>query len=429
MKKTLLLTILLTLTAWAAGARDWTYSTNLFAMYDYTTNVFYGDNPSGTDTNRDTWLVMVNKLNHNDTWLERAVRTVNSALTNFMATNPPSSGGSTNTIQITNTVTAYNLSNAWLGSQRYVSYTTNYMAWGASNYLGRVAGIYMWRLDGGTDGGNPPMPIPMRLVGSYNGSNSWFTITNGFQTTNTISVAALTNGLSARGQPRTTLGNCTLYTVDKPELLGRDNYGFGQNYRFENPVNNDDAATKGYTDTAIAIALNGQMTTYTTTNDNAFHTDLKVSGERVFGVTAKTDWAYIAQSYDGSSVVIAWPLTNFSSGYNFMSASNLDLGMLGFTTFTNYTVATNGSVVEFTVPVSPGDPQRYFQIKTYSSRSMQFDIPTGFAAGTIYPSNTWNLASITNGLRPGDIVTVNSNGLKLVDVWMSNSVPILKPRW
>ena len=90
---------------------------------------------------------------------------------------------------------------------------------------------------------------------------------------------------------------------------------------------------------------------------------------------------------------------------------------------------TNGTEVIITVAIEPGDPQRFVDILTYSRMSMQFDIPTAFAAGTLYPSNTWNLASITNGLRAGDIITVNSNGLKLVDVWMSNSVPVLKPRW
>ena len=49
--------------------------------------------------------------------------------------------------------------------------------------------------------------------------------------------------------------------------------------------------------------------------------------------------------------------------------------------------------------------------------------------GVLYPSNTWNWAAITNRLSPGDIVTVNSNGLTLVDVWRSNGVPVLKPRW
>jgi len=39
------------------------------------------------------------------------------------------------------------------------------------------------------------------------------------------------------------------------------------------------------------------------------------------------------------------------------------------------------------------------------------------------------LVTITNGMKAGDIITVNSNGLKLVDVWMSNTVPVLKPHW
>ena len=50
-------------------------------------------------------------------------------------------------------------------------------------------------------------------------------------------------------------------------------------------------------------------------------------------------------------------------------------------------------------------------------------------SGTLYVSNTWNLVSITNGMANGSIKTVNSNGATLVDVWMSNSIPVLKPRW
>lgn len=48
---------------------------------------------------------------------------------------------------------------------------------------------------------------------------------------------------------------------------------------------------------------------------------------------------------------------------------------------------------------------------------------------TSYPSNTWNLAVITNGQLNGEIRTTPSNGVTLVDVWMSNGVPVLKPHW
>jgi len=49
--------------------------------------------------------------------------------------------------------------------------------------------------------------------------------------------------------------------------------------------------------------------------------------------------------------------------------------------------------------------------------------------GLLFPSNSWNLTSITNNLNSGDIITVNSNGQTLIDVWMSNGVPVLKPHW
>jgi hypothetical protein len=48
---------------------------------------------------------------------------------------------------------------------------------------------------------------------------------------------------------------------------------------------------------------------------------------------------------------------------------------------------------------------------------------------TIYPGNTWSLVNITNWMHNGDIVTVNSNGVKLVDVQFSNGVVVLHPHW
>lgn len=56
-------------------------------------------------------------------------------------------------------------------------------------------------------------------------------------------------------------------------------------------------------------------------------------------------------------------------------------------------------------------------------------IAAGSGGGSFYPSNTWTLAGITNAMHSGDIITLNSNGQKLVDVWMSNTTPILKPHW
>ncbi|MEI6194858.1 MAG: hypothetical protein WCS42_11065, partial [Verrucomicrobiota bacterium] len=115
----------------------------------------------------------------------------------------------------TNTVTAMNFTNAVLNSVEIVTYQTNYSHWAASNKLARVAGLTRWRVDGGSDGGNPPQNIPIYLVASLSGSNGWFTLTNGYWTASNITVSAicaLTNPIS--GLAQATLGYAALYSLD-----------------------------------------------------------------------------------------------------------------------------------------------------------------------------------------------------------------------
>ncbi|MDR3459087.1 MAG: tail fiber domain-containing protein, partial [Verrucomicrobiae bacterium] len=46
--------------------------------------------------------------------------------------------------------------------------------------------------------------------------------------------------------------------------------------------------------------------------------------------------------------------------------------------------------------------------------------------GTLYPSNTWSMAAITNGMADGGFWTGNSNGQALVSVNLSNGVVRIK---
>jgi len=46
--------------------------------------------------------------------------------------------------------------------------------------------------------------------------------------------------------------------------------------------------------------------------------------------------------------------------------------------------------------------------------------------GTIYPSNTWNLATITNGMPNFSFWQGNSNGQALVSLFLSNGVVRIK---
>ena len=93
MKKLLLATIFVTSGIWCR-AFDWTYSTNLFWALPYVTNVFCGTN--STDTNRDNYLVIWNKFNHNETWLNLQ-QTANS---NTLAASLASINASSNSIAI-----------------------------------------------------------------------------------------------------------------------------------------------------------------------------------------------------------------------------------------------------------------------------------------------------------------------------------------
>ena len=64
---------------------DYNYSTNLFSPTIGVTNIYFGTN--STDTNRDSFRVWANKINHNAMTLDTRTTTINSTLTNFIGTN------------------------------------------------------------------------------------------------------------------------------------------------------------------------------------------------------------------------------------------------------------------------------------------------------------------------------------------------------
>jgi hypothetical protein len=111
-------------------------------------------------------------------------------------------------VVVTNTVTVYDFTNHVLSSRQVTTYSTNNITWATSNFLARVTGLYSWSVNFGQLGGGgltPATNVDGDLFGSLNGSNGWFTITNGYRTTNDISVAAVGAGGG--------LGNATLYSI------------------------------------------------------------------------------------------------------------------------------------------------------------------------------------------------------------------------
>ena len=237
----------------------------------------------------------------------------------------PKGDGNTNNYNTTNIITAYNFTNQWLSSVEVKTYGTNFAFWGSSNYLARVNGIYRNFLNLGNDGGNPPAAVAGALLASFNGTNGWFVLTNGFKTTNYITVVET----NAPGlvQP----GGASLSTVDHWELLDRTNSGFGQHYRFENPINPNDPATKAYADLMFANAFNNNWSSYT--SNGFFHFVYSYQNVTIADFASSTVWIPIntgGMDGTGTNFLMTIYATNLTAGYQIQSSTNLAL-VAGFT--------------------------------------------------------------------------------------------------
>jgi hypothetical protein len=329
--------------------------------------------------------------------------------------------GVTITNIITNTITAYAFSNQFLSSALLTTFSTNNITWGTSNFLARVNGLFSYTLNGGMLGGGglaPGTNVDIRLTGSYSGTNAWFVVTNGFKTTNTISIAATGAGGG--------LGNAALYVLDHPELEGRTNSFFGQYVRFSSPVDPSDAATKSYVDTAVANVKDGGFSSYS--SNGLSHFVWSYQNRIVFDITSATTWIPLkGSSVDGSytHILVDVYQTNLTSGYDFQSSTNLAL-TAGFTTLTNYTLSTNTGVVTFSVPIATTEPQRFFRIISSIASGAAFNVPLTLNGGTIYPSNTWSLTTITSSIPNFGWWVGTSNGQALVSVGVSNGTVRIK---
>ena len=352
----------------------------------------------------------------------------------------------TNSTFITNTVTAYNFTNQVLQSKQIVSYTTNYAFWGASNYLARVAGLVSWQISSGDDGGaNPstaPSSFPMTLYGTYaTNYTGWFVLTNGFVTQSNISLY-VTLGTNSWGTTLANPGSASIFSVDHWELYGRTNF---LDYQFagskEPPKWGWQYVTLDFVKGLLGTAFNNNFVSSTDTNNvthfgywsqnyNLFDLTSQTKGVRAIGLTPG-GYATYTDAYGNTyayptNVVMTIAATNLTSGFTLLAQTNL---LQTFFVTTNYTSSTSGGITSLTIPVIPGPGQWFFYAVNGFNFGATFNEAVTFNGGTLYPSNTWSLATITNGLANGSIITVNSNGVKLVDVWMSNGVPILKPHW
>ena len=326
----------------------------------------------------------------------------------------------------TNTITAYNFTNQVLSSRQIPVYTTNYAFWDVashgSNFLGRFAGVVDWRLYGGDDAGNPPMPMPVKLMASFSGSNSWFELTNSFVTQSNISLSIVTNGPSQSGGHQVNGGYCTIYTMDHWELYKKDNVFDYQTLRRNTPpVDGADLVTKSYVDTAIAFAINSAFN-LGTDSQGISHYKYSVMGSEVVDLVGVVKSVQITGCVsDGlGNVVLSIPVTNLVAGWQLQTTTNIALGGPGFTTFTNYSAVTNTGVLNLTVAMT--QPQLFFRgIRIYGvamkiGSNLPVDHSTnstfGMGAGLIVESQIGgtNYIVFSTGTNTWGRVAVPTNG-------------------
>lgn len=267
----------------------------------------------------------------------------------------------------TNTITAYNLSNAVLSSAKIV--LTNLAAFNltGSNYIGRFSQAYQFRLTlpslgggGATPGTNPTETVYLSL----NGSNGWFAATNVSPLIFTnVSVAIVGANIG------TNAAAFTLYGVDHPELVGRTNSFEGQHYTFPTPTADGDAATLGWVNGQIA---NAQNLFTSTVSNNLYRLAYTRNGSTLWDISSSLA-AIAIDSFTldgtGANAILQIATTNLSAGYLIEANTNL-VYFNNWATFTNYTITTNSGEVSFTIPVNFSLDAQFFRARASATNAV-----------------------------------------------------------
>jgi hypothetical protein len=329
--------------------------------------------------------------------------------------------------------------NVVLSSSELTLFTTNNFTFGTSNFIARVPQLYDWNLIPGQLGGGGvtfSTNVFEQLCGSYNGT-VWFVLTNGFTTTNAISLAVVGAGGG--------VGALTLFGLDHWELLGHTNSFFGQHLQFGTPQNPSDAATKFYVDSMLHIlappvqlaggwlfdsqapTLTNQTVSFIANNVVIFQLMANVTGAPIDSFTPiitstntwtdGTNWFF---NYTVGQAALQVAQTNLPVGWLVEACTNFMPPVL-WLTFTNYTSVTNSGELTLTVPLNTNLVAQFFRIHSPLFASATFTVPLKLAGGIFYPSNTWNLAAITNTMPDRSLWQGYSNDT-LVTLSLSNGV-------
>jgi len=391
-------------------------STTVASVAGVMTNAPMFQVKSNNITLGDSWPASFGKMGSNDVWLARRISAVETnpptiRFTNTLTGAPGTAviitdwAGMAGVFQVTipagsngvagapgtNTVTAMNFTNAVLNSVEIVTYQTNYSHWAASNKLARVAGLTRWRVDGGSDGGNPPQNIPIYLVASLSGSNGWFTLTNGYWTASNITVSAicaLTNPIS--GLAQATLGYAALYSLDHLELKDRVNSMDGQTWL----VRGSPIASQADVATAVANALDGHLVgAYA---NNVYHLTYSKGNDTILDIASTNVVLPIAMAVDGTgtNLAITTPVTNLVSGWTVVSSTNLLL-VNGFTTYTNYSTNITSGILTITTPIQFGETMRFYQIVGPGADAVNWGVKQTMPGLITTVSNALPLTAVT----------------------------------
>jgi|GEM_PF-6404302 len=313
-------------------------------------------------------------------------------------------------------------------SKQITLYQSNAFTMSGSNYVGRFSQVYKTKLTAPIVGGGGLVlgySLNENLYGSYSGSNSWFPLAYNTPYFTNISISVV-------GSNTTGIGAITLWGLDHPECYGNTVSFDGQTLLSGGSPIASQADLSAYIHVlAPPVQMSGGwiLDSQTTTageyvsfiNHNNEIFKLSATGSSISNAPGGIDGT-------GTNELMMTPTNYLVSGWFMEVVTNLTPPIIWQVT-TNYTMTTNSGVVTFAIPMNFTLTAQFFRLRSTAQVTGKFSVPITFTGGTLWPSNTWNLTTITNGMQNGDVITVNSNGQKLVDVWMSNTVPILKPHW
>ena len=165
-----------------------------------------------------------------------------------------------------------------------------------------------------------------------------------------------------------------------------------------------------------------------TDSNGVYHTTFTVAGQSIFDVAQTTTWIPITWTgidSTGTNFLLSVVATNLNAGFTLQSNTNLCL-IYNWQNWTNYSTNIVTGTNTFSIPVNMALSAQFFRV--IASQSSGFTILPMLTVnqGILYPSNAWNLNTITSTMPNRSFWLGNSNGLAMVSVFLSNGVVRIK---